>query len=321
MAEKKSSGKGKKILIIAIVLVLIVGLVLGLVFLLPKGKSTADNFKEVASITIADNEEAKADYALFETKVDETEGVKHYAAEIDALRLIVVAADEVVDFYNEYYVFAENNSYNGEIEAALSQIKDSQKNLNSIMTDAKPTLVDAGISHVQNVWIDYRVEYLNFVQGMQKLFANMNKAYHEAMGNATVTNAASRAILNTIDSYMTVIVRDVQKLVDINVKGSKSETYTLGNLDAKALSFALFVVRNIQDRSNIESYYVDMPMAYTTISNFESKFNQGLDKVLDSLELDLFVPEVTYENELTTTDQEAAEMLELVKKFIVGGEV
>lgn len=321
MAEKKAAGKGKKLLIIFIALVAIVAVVLALVFLLPKGKGMAEQFKEVCAVTIADSEEAKADYAHFEEKVDQTEGVKYYAEEIDALRTMIVSIDEVADFYNEYYLFAQYNKYNGEIGKAILQIRGSQKNLNSIMAIAKRN-IEGGMTHVQNVWVDYRAEFLDLISGYKNLFAAMNKVYHEDLADVTVSNPASQEILKGIEGYMNVFVRDVKKLVDTNIKSSKAETYSLGTLALKVKAFSQFVSKNIIDRKNIERYYLTTPVAYDYIGMFKEKFNHGFENVIDTITLnDSSKLEFTYTSEIIANDANAAVSLVTTKTFLLGGAV
>ena len=317
MAEKKSGGNKKKIIIIGIALLLVVGVVLALIFFLPKGKATAEHFNEVCDITIADSEEAKADYNHFKDKVSQTEGVKYYNDEIVSLQRIITSVDEVADYYNDYYIFAANNNRNKDINDALAKIKTTQKALNDIMAEAKKN-IDGGMTHVQNVWVDYRAEFLNLIKHYQKLFGAMNYVYHNQLANITVSNPASQQIFKAVDSYMNVFVKDIQTLVDNNIKGSKAEDYNLGRLKQKATAFANFVDENIEDRENIEAYYMQMPTGYDYIGMFNEKFGASFEDVIDSISQEGIL---SYTNEIAATDANAATSLATTKTFLLGGEV
>ncbi|MBO5395195.1 MAG: hypothetical protein J6A28_04800 [Clostridia bacterium] len=319
MAEKKKGGKGKKIAIIMLALLVVAVTVVLLVVFLPKNKSTADNFKEITSITIADNEESKADYVLFEEKIAKTSGVQYYSDELSAIKSLTNSLDSVADFYNDYYLFAQDNSFNGQINDGINQIKNSQKKLNDILAAAKLD-VEAGMSIIQSTWIDYRATAATFVKGYQKLFEGMNKAYHSSLGNVLVTNDASRVILNTVDAYVAVIISDIDKLVSSNLSGSKESTYSLGDLGAKIEGFSHFVASYIKDQTHIQNFYYTMPECYGQLAKFEQTFGENLTKLLDTISYNPEL-EISYSNNLTLTNAQAAALLSNMKAFVLGGEV
>ncbi|MBQ8444516.1 MAG: hypothetical protein IJX25_04100, partial [Clostridia bacterium] len=187
--EKKSKGRGKKILIGALILALIVAVVVILVVALPKGKTAQENLNAISSISMADNEDTKADYQAFSTKIGSTAGVQYYSDEVASVLELTVVVDKVVDFYNEYAPLCERIKNERAINDALSNIKASQKQLSSILVSAKAETTE-GYTHIQNVWINYRSEFTYQLNQYQTLLNCLNKTYHTCLGQTMVVNEA-----------------------------------------------------------------------------------------------------------------------------------
>ena len=333
MAEKetkKSGGKFKKFIIFLVVIALLAGGVVGLVVLLRgNDKSVAENLNDVSSVTMVDNEEVKADYATLKTKIQSTAAVSYYNDEAASLAKLVGTVDEVADYYNQYYIFAQNNkihkSNKKKIKKALKNIKNVQKEMNELLDRAESSSLTTNAStHLQNMWIDYREMYAQQFENYKILFASLNKVYHGSLGKTVAVNQASKNILNAVDDYMTVLNNEIHGLVKSDTKGNKSTGYNY-TFAAKIDGFDKFVQKYIaNDETITEYYFIETPKIYhDSIANFYSFLDESnFINVINTIQFDSTEVVADFDKaEITDDDMEADNVCYRVNNFIVGGDI
>ena len=178
--EKKKGGKLKKLIIALVAISIVVGIVLAIVLSSPKGnKGIIRSLDNVSSISMIDNEESKAEYEAFTQKLSSDANTSHYAVEVLYTSSLSSAVNYVIDYYNDYYIFAKGNKVrkkqDNNIRKALKEIKSLEKQLNKILAESKN--IDSSI-HMQNKWIAYRKAYAKQFDAYAKLFKALNKVYH-----------------------------------------------------------------------------------------------------------------------------------------------
>ncbi|MBE7073515.1 MAG: hypothetical protein E7379_00215 [Clostridiales bacterium] len=317
--EKKKKSPKKKLLIAIGGLVILVAFICVLIVVIPQSKNTQESLNEVSAVSMADNEDVKADYQAFANRVDTTAGAKYYSDEIEGIYNLIETLDDVMDYYNEFLPLAiDVNKYAGPINTHLNNIKNIQKNLNAIMVDAKKDSTD-GITHLQNFWIDYRETFNQQLKEYTSLFSLLNQTYHVSLGNAFAVNEASELVLNSVDDYMNVISNMINSLVEKNIKGSKETDYELGSLIAKIDGFGKFVDKHLTtNRYFIERYYFEGDANIEVLNMFYQSFGQeNFVAVIESLEYSSDVLTVNYFTGQNLDSTKLA-IAKIVKTFIKG---
>lgn len=322
MAEKKSGGKLKKLLIFTIVLAVIGGVVLALVLAFSRGNTTTiDRLNSLSTTMVTDNEDTKASYKAMQDKIASTAGVSYYETEIKDFYDLSESLDDVVDFYNEYYVFAKDNKIrekqSKKITKSIRNIKSNQKELKEFLVKSKTIETQ---SHLQNLWIDYRAKYIEQFKNYQKLFVSLNKVYHGCLGETFAVSNASRNVFDCVDSYMVVIAQDLTALSQQDVKGNKESDYTY-TLSAKIEAFGEFCSSYVEDDDSVQMYYYSpyYQTLHNRVAKFESLTGDDFEEVIKSVEEVGGVPVAKYAVP-AEADSETQEICSLVKLFVVGGE-
>ncbi len=276
MAEQKKPSKGKKFMVGLGVLAVIAIIVVVIVISIPPNTSSALQLLNKAyTQSFLMNQSEKTAYNTFETKVANCQKINNYVrtmpTEMADVETLSIALAEVLDYYNDYLTFAQSNknfhkNYKS-IKNGLNGAINSQKKLNSILEEAN-SLGDQSSTYLQNAWIDFRIEYTEWLGDYYKAISSLNKAYQGSMGDVTTNNLASTTILNATTNFIEVIYNDFATLVKYDAENPNATSYTYASA-GKILAFADFVDYNLDNDTEIKNYYFS-----TTIKEKYQKIEQ-----------------------------------------------
>ena len=321
MANKKNKSKSKLKWILGGGILVVIAVVLIIVCTLPvNNDSVIRALNGVPTCSIVQNEENKSNYLLLQNSIESNVSVKYYSDEIQDVYLIMQNIDEISDFYNDNYIYAQANGVRkanaSTILSSANNIKNIQKEMNSILKNVDSK---AGSSFLQNNWVEFRRCFANQLEQYAKMFKSLNKVYQGAMGDSLVNNSASTQILNCIDSYMDVLTSGFDALVEKDVKGSLQSAYSYELAD-KVQAFARFTEKYVEDREIIQCYYFT-PYSqnfFQTVGEFYQTFSEeSLQPVIENITNQGGLLNSSYTaNDLS---QDALVVLTYAKAFVLGG--
>ena len=178
---------------------------------------------------------------------------------------------------------------------------------------------------MQNAVVDFRNTFVKLVEDYKHLFTLSNQVYHDSLGACLVVNPASRVTLNIVDDFMAVISKEYNALTQIDVAGSKQESYNFASLDAKINAFAKFVETNfglagVVNAENIVSYYPENLNVFDTLAAYPSALGEtNYQNVIATISYD----ETTLVCNYTISEGVNAnsETLSILKNILLGGAI
>lgn len=325
MAEQKKSGKGKKFMVglgvLAVIAIIIVVIVISIP---PSTNSALTLLNKAYTNSFLMSQTEKTEYDKFQTKVDANK-VNNYlitmSQEMKDVETLSITLAGVLDYYNDYLTFAQSNkNFNKNyksIKNGLNGAIDSQKQLNKMLEEVNK-LGSQSATYLQSAWIDFRVEYANWLNGYNKAISALAKAYEGSMGDVTTNNLASTTILNTVSDFTQVIYNDFAGLVEYDKQNPNANTYTYES-DGKIMAFQLFVEQNLKNADEIENYYFSSVIQgkYQKINQYFSLYSQeDMKSAISSIKLisDNPVVTLTYEGV-----EDADNVYTKIKVFLIGG--
>lgn len=287
-AKKASNGNLKKILLIVGILVLIAIIVVVIVLLVPGNTYGAvERLKQTSQTSFLQNESEKNNFDKFEIKISNS-AYRYYAQELQDIESLSNSINEVLDYYDEYMVFASDNKVLKKnyktIKNNLADSVDVQKELNSILNEAV-NLSDTADSHLKNLMLDFRSQYANYLEHMTKAIAALNKSYQGCITNNLTNNLASTIILDATDDFLTVITGEFDTLVAGDKKDYTSEDYKYES-HGKIVYFNSYVDVYLVEETDIMNYYFSTATSakYEKINKFFEFYNQNdFTQVIDSI--------------------------------------
>lgn len=279
MAEKKEYTTGsRKWLMILSILVLVAILAVVIVLLVPGNTYSMVEVLHSHSTTSflnIDNTSERENYDKLKKEFDIA--VTGYKQEVEDVETLSQTINNVLDFYDEYTIFAQNNgtltkNYKS-IKSSLNKASKLQDKMNEEIVKLI-TLSDNSDTYQRNAWIDLRVLYIDWLESMQNAITRLNTCYQKCFNPSFTNNSASTLVLNTIDDYIDVIVDEFNNLKENDKKSGSVEVYSY-TIAGKVKLFNAFV-RNQVKSENFVDYTFDeqTKVFYDDVNKFFDLYSQ-----------------------------------------------
>ncbi len=322
MAENKKadySVGNKKWLYIVGVLVLLAIIVVIIVICVPGNTYSTIEVLHSNATTSFLNEDNKAEnnnYFILTGKYSIS--VTEYEQEIIDVQSLSQTINHVLDFYDEYLVFADNNSvltkHYKNIKSSLNKASKIQDNLNYQINRIN-TLENESDTFQRNAWIDFRIEFVNWLTSMQSAINRLNLCWDGCYQLSYSNNIASDLVLDAVDDYIQVILNNYNELIKNDKKSTKLSSYNYTTA-GKIKDFGLFVDKELGERP-FEDYYFDgnTQNFYNDIAKFYDLYKQvNFQNVINSINNNGIITE-TFEDIETSNLTVYAN----TKTFLTGG--
>lgn len=271
-----STGGGKKWLIgFGIVALVAIIVVVVLLCIPPNTYNMVQTLNRTTQTSFLVDKNEKKNFDNLEEKLASNESnYKYYTTEMADIQILSGTLKDVLAFYNKNIVFASNNkNLNNNykpIKNNLNDAKESQKKMANLLEE---TLKHARDSvYMQTSVIDFRREYIKWLNSYSKAVVALNKAYTGSMGDILENNAASKMALDAVEDYLSVIISDIKKVEKSDKKGSGEDAYIYKSLDlsSKINAFYNFVNKKVTNDGAIKNYYFDTAISskYEKITKF-----------------------------------------------------
>lgn len=332
MADKNqgkgySAGNGKRWLVGIATIVLIAIIVVVVVIAIPPNTSSAmDIINKASANSFMVSQTEKTNFDNFETKVSNSKQVNDYIkiipTEMADVQTLSLTLSEVVDYFDDFMLFIQDSkAFKQNTKNITNSLKDalnSQRQLNAIMAEVNK-LSEQSPTYLQNTWIDFRAEYVNWLEDYQKAINGLTIAYQEGMGQSTYNNLASTTILNTVNDYITCILKSFNEMLEYENENPNATTYEY-KLQGKIKGFEEFVDAYIEEDYDIKTYTFINPNLkekYAKINEYFDLYQESnMTTAIDSIEYISNSPVVTHAYaDVEDTDG----VYSYVKLFIVGG--
>ena len=279
MAEKKEYTTGsRKWLMILSILVLVAILAVVIVLLVPGNTYSMVEVLHSHSTTSflnIDNTSERENYDKLKKEFDIA--VTGYKQEVEDVETLSQTINNILDFYDEYTIFAQNNgtltkNYKS-IKSSLNKASKLQDKMNEEIVKLI-TLSDNSDTYQRNAWIDLRVLYIDWLESMQNAITRLNTCYQKCFNPSFTNNSASTLVLNTIDDYIDVIVDEFNNLKENDKKSGSVEVYSY-TIAGKVKLFNAFV-RNQVKSENFVDYTFDeqTKVFYDDVNKFFDLYSQ-----------------------------------------------
>ena len=322
MAENKKadySVGNKKWLYVVGALVLLAIIVVIIVICVPGNTYSTIEVLHSNATTSFLNEDNKAEnnnYFILTGKYSIS--VTEYEQEIIDVQSLSQTINHVLDFYDEYLVFADNNSvltkHYKNIKSSLNKASKIQDNLNYQINRIN-TLENESDTFQRNAWIDFRIEFVNWLTSMQSAINRLNLCWDGCYQLSYSNNIASDLVLDAVDDYIQVILNNYNELIKNDKKSTKLSSYNYTTA-GKIKDFGLFVDKELGERP-FEDYYFDgnTQNFYNDIAKFYDLYKQvNFQNVINSINNNGIITE-TFEDIETSNLTVYAN----TKTFLTGG--
>lgn len=327
MANKSyNSGTAKKWAVFLGIVVLVAIIVVVVILAIPPNTYNAvETLNRTSATSYLTSKSEQEEFNAFKTKIASGKNsIDNYGQELNDVEKIAQSIDLILDFHNDYLVFAKDNknlknNYKA-IKEGLQDAKNSQKELASLISKTNE-LSDSSTSYLKGAMVDYREEFVDYLKACTRAIEGLENAYSGSLGNVTFNNQASSLILNTINDYLQVITEKFETLVKQDVKSFKMTDYTdlyqeLG-LQTKVEFFNAFTNKNLNS-NDIELFYFEdaLQEKYSKLIEFFTVYQEPNSlSLIESMKVVEGSSSITktYEGELD------ASLYELVCEFLKGG--
>lgn len=286
MAEKKAKdGKGystgnKKWLIAFGVLVLIAVIVVVILLVIPANTySMVETLQTASTSTFLINDTEKNNYNDFKSKISGNSLINYYSQEMNDTIILTESLTDVVIYYNQFMVFAEDNDVLKEnykvVKDNLEEAFNDQKEMDNILSEVSK-LADTSASYLQNAMVDFRTNYYHWLDNYKDAISGLSKCYQGCFKGSITNNKASTIILNTVNDFINVITNDFKLLVSSDVKADISSSNYNYSSHGKILYFESFVDAYLNNNYEINNYLfkADLQDKYQKISDFFTLYNE-----------------------------------------------
>ena len=313
--DNQSNGNGKRWVTFIAILVLIAIIVVLIVIFIPANTSDAKRIlNDVSSSSYLDDEDEKSAYQAVGEKLSSSTK-SYYMTEYNDILLLSEGISDVLQFYDDYLVFAKDNkvlsSNYKTIRNNLNRVKSSKEDLNELVATVN-SLEEDSDSYIKNLWIDFRGEYVNWLESNAKAISALNNCYQGCFDNTLSNNLASSTILTTVDNYLTSIINKFNAIIDVDKKNTLDDVYSY-SISGQIRGFSRFVNSYIVDTTDIVCYNFETTYQgkYNLINQFCETFAESdLIVLIDSMDAEGNITK-TYE----TTDMQTT-IFEITKSFI-----
>lgn len=327
MAENKKadySVGNKKWLYVVGALVLLAIIAVIIVICIPGNTFSTIEVLHSNATTSFLNEDNKAEnnnYSILTGKYSIS--VTEYGQEILDVQSLSQTINHVLDFYDEYLVFADDNSvltkHYKNIKSSLNKASKIQDNLNYQINRIN-TLENESDTFQRNAWIDFRIEFVNWLTSMQSAINKLNLCWDGCYQLSYSKNIASDLVLDAVDDYIQVILNNYNELIQNDKKSTKLSSYNY-TIAGKIKDFRSFVNKELGTREFQNYYYVE------DSQNFYQNFYNDVAKFYDLYEQDNFqkvINSINYEGEITEKFEDiesgSLTVYTYTKTFLIGGE-
>ena len=284
MAKKKDYTTGsRKWLIILSVLVLVAIIAVVIVLLVPGNTYSMVEVLHSHSTTSflnVDNTSERENYDKLKAEFDIA--VTGYKQEVEDIETLSQTINNVLDFYDEYTIFAKNN---GTLTQNYKSIKSNLNKASRLQDDMNEEIVtlislsDNSDTYQRNAWIDLRVIYVDWLESMQNAITRLNTCYQNCFDPSLTNNTASTLVLNAVDDYISVITDDFNDLIENDQKSSRIESYNY-TMNGRIKLFEAFVNARLTSTNfvnyifyqRIKNFYDDVNQFYTVYSQEDFKY-------------------------------------------------
>ncbi len=257
-----SAGGGKKWLVaIALVVLVAIAVVVVLICIPPNTYNAIQTLNRTTNSSfLVDSSKEQEDFINLRDKIEAVPKFQAYSEELNDIAWVATAVDEILEFYNDNIIFANNNKNLKKnfkpIKNNLNKAKEIQKKLASSLSKMKEIARES--DSMRNAIIDFRADFIRWMKANQKAVAALNSAYSGSMGNILENNTASRLILNTVDQMFEDVISSFEKTKEEDKKGTdlKTDYY---KAELSTIIFGRFVLENLTETfdSPIKYYYFD----------------------------------------------------------------
>lgn len=284
MAEKKDYTTGsRKWLIVLSVLVLVAIIAVVIVLLVPGNTYSMVEVLHSHSTTSflnVDNTSERENYDKLKAEFDIA--VTGYKQEVEDIETLSQTINNVLDFYDEYTIFAKNN---GTLTQNYKSIKSNLNKASRLQDDMNEEIVtlislsDNSDTYQRNAWIDLRVIYVDWLESMQNAITRLNTCYQNCFDPSLTNNTASTLVLNAVDDYISVITDDFNDLIENDQKSNSIESYNY-TMNGRIKLFEAFVNARLTSTNfvnyifyqRIKNFYDDVNQFYTVYSQEDFKY-------------------------------------------------
>lgn len=300
---KEGKIKGKKWIIVVSVLILIAIVVTLIIVFLPKNPNQAIELLDSNSQTMfLKNSEDETRFKDFQNKVDlnltDTD-----SQEVKNIYSLFGILNDVVAFYNQELVYAENNSAFqdnlGKVVRSLNSASSSQKSLTSSIEEVNSRIGVSDTDFIKGKWSDIRKQFLSYLENYTQAISGLNAIYQGAVPNSVLQNELTRLVLSNIDNYL------------LSVREQFVEKQALAN--AKRIEFFGQFVGYIKNTDLLTDYHFNSALQskVASLNAFEKTCNSTFSAVINSIGATGFT--------FSTTLSGAQSYVDLAETFLQGG--
>lgn len=300
--DDKENRKGKKWIIVLSVLILIAVVVTLIIVFLPKkvGNAIKQTTTQSTSMFIIDDEDEEL-YKSFQTKVKGVMADK-YGKETDDVYEVSLVLNDVMNFYSNYIVFAEDNktfqNNYGTIMKSYEKANAYQKKMEQVVINVNKELGSLDATFIEGAWKEFKGYFLDYVYSYTSAFKALNKVFVKCVPNGVVVNDMTNLVLNCVDYYLDSINKDFSK-------ASKKIEYLS--------DFSKYLVISENNALSQYSFNENLQTKVALVKKFSSVY--GKDKTLKTLIEGINDTGFTF----TSTVIDSENVLAISKTFLTGG--
>lgn len=302
MSGEKVKSK-KWIVILSVVILVAIAITLIIVFL-PKNVSNAiERTNTQTQSMFLKQDKNKKMYRDFQTKITSVEAInKEYGQETQDVYTLTLIINEVMDFYNEYIVFAENKSSfqanYGTIMKNYDVANSEQKKMENVIVKVMQELGPQDNTFFESYWKEFKGYYVKYLNSYVAVINSLCEIYKDCVPNGILANELTNLVLDNVDNYLNAINKDFEKATYKIQYLNKFKTYL--NVDTNKVLIKYNFNETLQEDYNL-------------ISTFENVYGEGktLSSVIESINEDGFAFE--------SVSGDSKGVLEKTKTFLQGG--
>lgn len=302
MSGEKIKSK-KWIIVLSVVILVAIAVTLIIVFL-PKNVSNAVERTNTQTQTMfLKQDKNKKLYKDFQTKITNIEAInKVYGQETQNVYTLTLAVNQIMDFYNDYIVFAEDKSTfqsnYGVIMKNYDVANTEQKKMEDVIVKVMQELGDQDNTFFESYWKEFRGYYVKYLNCYVTVINSLCEIYKDCVPNGILANQLTNLVLDNVDNYLNLINKDFEK-----------STYKIQYLN-NFISYLDIKNNNVLIKYNFSE---ELQESYSLISTFETIY--GKDKTLSSVIDSINENGFTFES----VSADSKGVLDKTKTFLQGG--
>lgn len=257
MSEKKRFNK--KWLILLATLVLIAIIVVTVVLLLPKNTKEVvkQTQTQTTSMFLTTNDE-EIMYASFQEKI--RLNAVQYVTEASTVKQLSKDLTKIIKFYNQFLVLAADN---GVFQNNYHVIMDGFNNANGYQKEMDAIIkevyekVNASSTFTEGAWTSFQSVYVKYVTSYHSAIAGLNRVFQGCLPAGIMSNEFTFQVLNTVDDYLDVIIRNYDSCSAIAAKFSTfvNSYVTNWNATLSQYKFSKVLQEKLKTMSELQTVY------------------------------------------------------------------